>query len=101
MPITRIEMVAATPRTQEATHQRQNEVARNFAENANITDHFHDQIQHNGQQTVKTSKSEDKEKRYDAKEKGKNSYQGKDQKKEKNDSKEENEIKLSSFDIKI
>lgn len=101
MPISRIDMISIAPKSQEVTQHRQGEISKSFAEHVQIQAGFNKEITHNSQQTVKSTKSENKEKRFDAKEKGSNSYEGQGTKRQKQESKEETEIKLSSFDIKI
>lgn len=101
MPITRIEMISIAPKSQEASSQRQNEVSKSFAEQTQIQAGFHKEIQHNSQQTTKSAKGENGEYRFDAKEKGNNSYKNQGNKNKKKNQKEDNEIKLSNFDIKI
>jgi hypothetical protein len=60
-------------------------------------------IKHDSQQTVKTIKSENKEYRYDAKEKGNNSYTGTKQNKKKKEKEEapKDKYRSGSIDIKI
>ncbi|ROR30795.1 hypothetical protein EDD66_102450 [Mobilisporobacter senegalensis] len=101
MPISRLDMISMAPKSQEVTQYKQGEASKTFAEHVQIQSGFQKEVIHNSQQAVKSTKSENKEKRYDAKEKGSNSYEGQGTKKEKKESKDKTEIKLSNFDIKI
>lgn len=101
MPISRIDMISIAPKSQEVSQYRQGEVSKTFAEHVQIQAGFQKEIAHNSKKTEKPTNSENKEKRYDAKEKGNNTYEGQDSRKEKKESKKETEIKLSNFDIKI
>lgn len=101
MPISRLDMISMAPKTQEVTQYRQGEISKTFAEHVQIQSGFHKEIDHNSKQTVKSAKSENKEQRYDAKEKGSNSYEGQSAKKQKKEPEDKTEIKLSNFDIKI
>lgn len=74
-------------------------------EQAQIGKHFQDTIQAELKKTTELEKSENKEYRYDAKEKGQNNYQGSDEKK-KQTKKDENKDtkrpeKSGSIDILI
>lgn len=101
MPISRIDIITIPPKTQEATQYKQNELAKNFSEQAQLQSGFQKEVAQNSQQTVKTLKSENQEKRYDAKEQGSQSYEGKSSKRKNKESKKNKDIKTSNFDIKI
>jgi hypothetical protein len=103
MPITPIEVVTMAPKSQEASVFKHQEVQKTFNDQAIFNSEFKQEIQHNNNQTVKTSKGENKEYRYDAKEKGNNSYMGKKQKKKQkeNESDKKGNIQSGSIDIRI
>ena len=101
MPISRIDIITMPPKTQEASQYKQNELTKSFSEQAQLQSGFQKELSHNSQQTVRTLKGENTEKRYDAKEKGNQSYEGQGSKKKHNQSKENKEIKTSNFDVKI
>ncbi|MFV0342290.1 MAG: hypothetical protein ACK5JH_05265 [Anaerocolumna sp.] len=105
MPITRIEVAAMAPKSQDASLYRQQQIQKPVNEQIQIHQHINSEIKHNNQQTVKMQKSENNEYRYDAKEKGNNSHSGKKGKKKK-DSEKESKSKselpyLGSIDIRI
>lgn len=81
MSITPIEIATMAPKSQEVSVFKQHESQRPMNEQAQISHQLNNQIQHNNQQTVKAAKSDNPEYRYDAKEKGNNSYAGTNQKK--------------------
>lgn len=101
MSIRPIDVITIPPKSQEAsTQQQSNQHRLTYAqEQANVQ--FNKEVQHNTQKTVETNKSEKKEEKYDAKEKGHNTYQKKNSSKKKNEETEEKQIKISNFDIKI
>jgi len=103
MPITPIEIAAIAPKSQEASHYKQHESQRPINEQAQISSKFNNEIHHNNLQTVKTNKSDNKEYRYDAKEKGNNSYAGSNQKKKQKEKEEaaKDNFRSGSIDIKI
>lgn len=103
MPITPIEVITMAPKSQEASHFKQNEVQKTFAEHTQLAASYSKETKHNSQQTIKATKSENNEYRYDAKEKGNGSYseQEKENKKKKQETDKDKEIRLSNFDIKI
>lgn len=84
---------------QSASNQRQTHAQEQLGVQYNQT------IKHNSQQTVKMTKSENNEYRYDAKEKGNNSFLNKrnkgKQKKEKEKESETKSIQMSNLDIRI
>lgn len=105
MAISPVEMISLAPKSQEASFQKHTEVQKPTVEQQVLTAKMHTEIRHNSTQAVPTKKSDNPEYRYDAKEKGNNSYegQGKKQKKKNSDHKEE-ETKASvpgRIDIRI
>lgn len=105
MPITRIEIAAMAPKTQEVTPYKQQEAQKPLNEQILIGQQLNNQIKKESQQTVRTIKGENKEYRYDAKEKGNNSYSGKknnkSKKKKDNETAPKDNIRSGSIDIKI
>lgn len=101
MPISRIDIITMPPKTQEASQYKHNELTKNLSEQAQLQSGFQKEVAHNSRQIVKTLKGENTEKRYDAKEKGSQSYEGRGSKKKSNESNEEKQIKTSNFDVKI
>lgn len=106
MPITQLDMISMAPKSQEASQIKHTETVRTAHEQAQISTDFKKEVKHNSMQTTKATKSEIAEYRYDAKEKGNNTYsypyqQQKKKKKQDGDKKENTPIKLSNFDIKI
>lgn len=101
MPISRLDIISMAPKSQEVTQYKQGEVSKTFAEQVQIQAGFKKEIEHNNRQSVKSTKSENKQQRFDAKEKGSNSYEYQRGKKQKNEVEDKTEIKLSKFDIKI
>ena len=103
MPITPIEIAAMAPKSQEASHYKQHDSQRPINEQAQISSQIKNEIHHNNIQAVKTNKSENKEYRYDAKEKGNNSYAGSNQKKKQKDKETapKDNFRSGSIDIKV
>ena len=104
MPIRPIDMISVAPRSQEASHQQINDQHRMTSAQENVVQQFGKHIKDSAEVVIQTSKGEQKEYRYDAKEKGNGSYSGRNSKGKKNkDNGQEKpeEIKLSNFDIKI
>lgn len=105
MPIRPIDMISIAPRSQEAANQHLN--SQNKAEHAqsNMVQQFGKHVKENSEVVIQTSKGEQKEYRYDAKEKGNGSYSGhqnnKGKKSKDEGKKKPEEIKQGSFDIKI
>lgn len=104
MPIRPIDMISIAPRSQEAANQHLN--SQNKAEHAqsNMVQQFSKHVKENAEVVIQASKGEQKEYRYDAKEKGNGSYSGQNNKgkKKKNEGeKKPKEIKQGNFDIKI
>lgn len=106
MPITPIEVAAMVPKSQDASYQKQQQTQKPINEQIQIHQHINSEIKHNNQQAVRLQKGDNTEYRYDAKEKGNNSYSGSKQKKDKKDKNEKNQkLKQSqmpgSIDIRI
>ena len=101
MPIRPIEIM----KSQEASQLKHIESQRNHSEQVLINKNFQDLVQHDQSKTTQTLKSDNKEFRYDAKEKGNNGYseqEGKKHEKEEENKKESKEpIKPGSFDVLI
>ena len=103
MPITPIEIAAMAPKSQEASQYKHQETQRPMNEQMLISSKFNNDIRHNNMQAVKTSESDNKEYRYDAKEKGNNSYADSQQKKKKKDKEaaQKDSFRSGSIDIKV
>lgn len=103
MPITRIDIATMAPKTQEVTLHKQQENQKPLHDQMQIHQQFNGEIKHNSQMTVKTIKSDNKEYRYDAKEKGNSSYIGSNgSKKKKKDKQDKTKaVRPGSIDIKI
>lgn len=72
MPIRPIDII----KTQEASHYRQTQSQRVQHEQVHINKSFHDMVEKETSKPVETSKTENKEFRYDAKEESRNTYSG-------------------------
>lgn len=98
-------MISIAPRSQEASNQHINEQHKAEHAQNNMAQQFGRHIKENAEVVIQTSKGEQQEYRYDAKEKGNGSYSGRSrkgkQKKGDDDKNKQEEIKLSNFDIKI
>lgn len=103
MSITPIDMVTMAPKSQEVSQHKQQEVQKPFQEQLQASSQFKSEIRHNSQQAVKTSKGDNPAYRYDAKEKGNNSYQDSKQKKKQKEKETESgsRKKTNSIDIRI
>lgn len=103
MPITPIEIASMAPKSQEVTSYKHQESQKPMNDQILIHDKLSHEVKHNSQQTVKMTKGDNKEYRYDAKEKGNNSYSGSNsKKKQKEESKDEKgTMKPGSIDIRI
>jgi hypothetical protein len=103
--ITQVDMLTVLPRTNEVSNIKQVEMQRPADEQTQMNSTFQQEIKHEQRKTVESQKSENKEFRYDAKEKGNGqSYSNRDKK----GKKKQEEIPSStrpmngsSFDIKI
>lgn len=106
MSIKPIDMMMMPPKSQEVSHQQQANQNRITHAQEQSSLHFTSEIKHNAQRTVETKRKDNGKFKYDAKEKGNNSYAPGQQKK-KRDKKDEagNEqeqgIKPGGIDIKI
>lgn len=98
-------MISIAPRSQEASNQHVNEQHKAEHAQSNMAQQFGRHIKENAEVVIQTSKGEQQEYRYDAKEKGNGSYSGQNrkgkQKKKDDGNDKQEEIKLSNFDIKI
>lgn len=103
MPITPIEIASMAPKSQEVTHYKHQESQKPLNEQIVINQQLNNNIKHDSRQTVKTLKGENKEYRYDAKEKGSNSYSGskKNKKKKEKAAAAKEKYRSGSIDIKI
>lgn len=104
MPIRPIDMITVAPRSQEASQQHVHEQHRASTAQSNVAQQFGKHVKEGSEVVIQTSKGEQTEYRYDAKEKGNGSYHGGNHKrgqKNKKENQETEEIKLSNFDIKI
>ena len=102
MPIKPIDILSMPPRSQEASNHQQSSLTRLSGEQMQMNAQFQKETKHNVQMTEKADKKEDKEFKFDAKEKGNNEYSGNKRKRQK----KEEEDRLppmngSSFDITI
>lgn len=104
MPISPIDFISIAPKSQEVSQLQAGHEDRQAQANEMVNTHYQQQVEHDSRQTVQKSNADNEKYRYDAKEKGNNSYQNKKNKK-KNENKEkesqEEPIKLSSFDVRF
>lgn len=107
MSITPIEIATMAPKSQEVSVHKVQEIQKPMNDQALLSKQFSNEIKQNNSQTVKTIKSENKEYRYDAKEKGNNSFAKSNSKKKKKDDLKNKEavpkdnFRSGSIDIKI
>lgn len=106
MAITPIEVFTMAPKSQEASIQRSTETQRPLHEQIQLSDRMQTETLRKDQQTIPTKESENKQYRYDAKEKGNNGFlYSRDRKKKGKNSKKEADGKEQSseveFDIRI
>jgi len=104
MAISPVEMISMAPKSQEASFMKHTEVQKPMVEQQQIAAKMNNEIKHNSNQPVPTKKSMNPEYRYDAKEKGNNSYSGQGKKQKKKGSEKENETSATSFgriDIRV
>ncbi len=104
MALRPIDMMVMPNRSQEASQQHSAANAKHTHAQNSMNAQFSTEVRHNSEQTVKMTKSENNEYRYDAKEKGNSSYQGsknKKKKKEDESSEKAKRIKISNFDMRI
>lgn len=104
MPIQTIDHYLVAPRSQEASQVRQQDTARGLQEQSVLQVQSDREGRQQAERTRQLGETENKEERYDAKEKGKNSYEGRQQKRRRKDE-EKSEKHVgeggSRFDIKI
>lgn len=104
MPIQTIDHYLVAPRSQEASQVRQQDTARVPQEQGFLQVQSDRQGKQQAERTSQLKETENKEERYDAREKGKNSYEGqKRQRKKQNDEEPKKHTREggSLFDIKI
>ena len=104
MPIQTIDHYLVAPRSQEASQVRQQDTARVPQEQGFLQVQSDRQGKQQAERTSQLKETENKEERYNAKEKGKNSYEGqKRQRKKQNDEEPKKHTREggSLFDIKI
>ncbi len=107
MPITPIEMISIPTKSQEASLVKSAENQRSANEQLAFGAKFQEEIKHQSQQTIAATKSDNPEYRYDAKEKGNNSFYGKQNKQKKKEKKEKETTRKNEkephrgFDIRI
>lgn len=99
-------MITVAPRSMEASQQHLQEQHKTENAQSNVAQQFVRHTKENAEVVIQTSKGEQQEYRYDAKEKGNGTYsksKGRARKAKKKDKekKEAEDIKRSSFDIKI
>lgn len=104
MPIRPIDMISIAPRSQEASQQHMGDQNKLAHAQENAAQQFSKHVKQNAEVVVQASKGEEKEYRYDAKEKGNGQYRGsgkKGKKQSKEEQKKSKSDKRSSFDIRI
>lgn len=102
MPVSSIEMVSMVPKTQMAAQNAQSPHHRVNNEQMQLNQGMQQQVRNNSQKTAKMEKQEHRQEKFDAKDKGKNTYHYSGQKRDKKDIQEkETPIKLGSFDVKV
>lgn len=92
MPITPIEMISIPTKSQEASLVKSVENQRPLNEQITFAGKFNDDIKHHSEQTTAATKSDNPEYRYDAKEKGNNSFFGQQNKQKKKDKKKDDSL---------
>lgn len=104
MPIRPVDIIMMAPTSQEASIQKHAQIQKTEIAQAQLNHLFQNEMKHNSSQTIKATKTENNEFRYDAKEQGGSAfYEQEQQKKRKQDEVPEEETKktFGSFDIKI
>ena len=104
MPISPIDFISIVPKSQEASHIQAGQEDRQAQANAMVSTQFQQHVEKNSRQTVQKFNADNDEYRYDAREKGNNSYQNRKKKKDSGKNggeKDQEQIKLSSFDIRF
>ncbi|SFR95982.1 hypothetical protein [Anaeromicropila populeti] len=104
MPIKPIDIYTMPPKSQEASQLQQGSMTRAATMNQQMNTHYQNETKHNLQKTVKAEQKENKNFRFDAKEKGSNEYKENYKKKKKAKEKEKSVVPKNSggnFDITI
>jgi len=104
MSIPPIERALVPPKTQEASQFQHAHQQKQAHAQEQLGVQYHNTLQHNSQQTVKMTKSENNEYRYDAKEKGNGKFSGQKKgkkKQEQEEEKKETAVPVRGFDIRI
>ncbi len=105
MSIPPIERVLVPTKSQEASQFQHAQMQKQTHAQEQLGVQYNNMVRHNSEQTVKMTKSENNEYRYDAKEKGNGKFSGKKQgkkKQEQNDTeKEKTQIHISRFDMRV
>lgn len=104
MPLTRLDMISMAPKTQEAGTYRHNELQHNANTQTNIAQTVQQQARQNETQTVRMTRTENEEQKFDAKNGGNGNYGGSSGKKKEEKNKEEEQRKImrgSTFDITV
>lgn len=104
MSIRPIDMMMMPPKSQEASQLQQSNQQKLTHAQEQASFHFNAEVKHNTQRPVEATRKDNENYRYDAKEKGNNSYSGKQKKRKKKEEQEEAEEKISKsrgFDMKI
>lgn len=104
MPITRLDMVSMAPKTQEVGAYKQQELQHPTNQQQNIVSTVQQQARQNETQTVRSTKTENEEQKYDARREGKGAYGGSAGKKKEQKEKEEKQrmkMRGSTFDITV
>lgn len=86
-------MITVAPRSQEASNQQIHEQHRAETAQSNVAQQFGKHVREGSEVVIQTSKGEQTEYRYDAKEKGNGSYHANKHKREKKGKKKKNRIK--------
>lgn len=104
MPIRPIDIIMMPPTSQEASMQKTAQIHRSEIAQEQINQLYKKEEKHNSSQTIETKKAENTEYRYDAKEKGNNTFydqQKKKKKKQDEKPKDEKPTHSTGFDMKI
>jgi len=104
LPLTRLDMISMAPKTQEAGTYKQQEVQHPANQQHGIAGTVQLQARLNETRTVQSNRTENEEKKYDARERGKGAYQGSSEGRKKQEKKEEEQrmrMRGSTFDITV
>lgn len=103
MSIRPVEMNGVISRVQDVSTLKQNEDSKPLVDQSNFQSHIEKNIQHNQKQVREADDSDNHQKKFDAKEKGSNSYSSQNSKKKKEEDKKKNQKKNmdAGFDIRI